>query len=64
MLDDTWQKSSFSAGQGACVEATVFTDGKVGVRHSVNQVEPILYTPQEWAAFMAGVKAGEFDLPV
>jgi len=63
MLDDTWKKSSFSAGQGACVAVTQFTDGRVGVKHSINETVPVLYTAAEWGAFIAGVKAGEFDLP-
>ena len=25
--------------------------------------EALRFTPEEWAAFVAGVKAGEFDLP-
>jgi hypothetical protein len=58
-----WKKSSYSAGQGACVAVTQFTDGRVGVKHSTREGEPVLFTRREWKAFIAGVKAGEFDLP-
>jgi hypothetical protein len=58
-----WKKSSYSAGQGACVAVTQFTDGRVGVKHSINETIPITFTPREWEAFIAGVKASEFDLP-
>jgi len=63
MLDDTWKKSSYSAGQGACVAVTQFTDARVGVKHSITKGPRVLFTPREWEAFIAGVKAGEFDLP-
>jgi hypothetical protein len=34
----------------------------VAVRDSKNQRGPVLvFTPAEWAAFVAGVKDGEFD---
>jgi len=33
------------------------------VKHSINKGARVLFTPREWDAFIAGVKAGEFDLP-
>ncbi|MEU7822105.1 DUF397 domain-containing protein [Catellatospora sp. NPDC049133] len=60
--DAAWKKSSRSDGQGAnCVEIAIMTD-TVGVRDSKNRRGAVLaYTADEWTAFLAGVKAGEFD---
>lgn len=62
MTDSTinWQKSSFT-NNGDCVEVAVI-DGEIAVRNS-NRVEAgmILFTRSEIAAWMKGVKAGEFD---
>ncbi|ETK34575.1 DUF397 domain-containing protein [Microbispora sp. ATCC PTA-5024] len=58
----SWQKSSRSANNCACVEVAVLPSGEVGVRDSKNQDGPVLvFTPAEWDAFINGVKAGEFD---
>lgn len=58
-----WYKSSFSNGQGGnCVEVLRLTDGSWAVRHSKNpDGSALTFTPGEWAAFVAGVKVGEFD---
>jgi hypothetical protein len=60
-----WHISTRSTGGGAsCVEAGPLADGsgRVAVRHSRNPDGPtIVYTPAEWAAFLAGAKDGEFD---
>lgn len=58
-----WFKSSFSEGNGgACVEAA-FVPGGVGVRDSKQHGHgPVLLFPRdEWAAFLAAARAGEFD---
>jgi hypothetical protein len=40
-----------------------FVDGAIAVRDSKNQSGPVLiFTPQEWDAFVGGAKDGEFDL--
>ncbi|MEV6155495.1 DUF397 domain-containing protein [Nonomuraea sp. NPDC052129] len=60
----SWHISSFSAdGGGNCVEAGPLNDGtgRVAVRHSKLQGDAIVYTRAEWQAFLAGVRAGEFD---
>jgi hypothetical protein len=58
-----WRKSSYSDSGGACVETAVLPDRRVAMRHSKQPGEAILlYTPAEWRAFVAGAKAGEFDL--
>jgi hypothetical protein len=56
-----WRKSSRSAKDN-CVEVA-FDDGRVLVRDSKNPHSPVLmFTAQEWTAFLAGVRDGEFDL--
>jgi hypothetical protein len=67
MTDDLgglkWRKSSHSSDGGQCVETAVLPDHRVAVRDSKHPDEAILvYTPAEWRAFIAGAKAGEFDL--
>jgi uncharacterized protein DUF397 len=59
-----WRKSSYSGSNGgACVEVARNLPGAIAVRDSRNPDGPKLaFTPDEWAAFTAGVKAGEFDL--
>lgn len=59
-----WTKSSFSQSQG-CVEWTVADDGRsICVRNSKDPGGSVLvFTSAEWAAFVAGVKRGEADLP-
>jgi hypothetical protein len=57
-----WRKSSRSA-QDNCVEVAVLDDVRVLVRHSKDLGGPVLrFTPAEFAAFIEGVKDGEFDL--
>jgi hypothetical protein len=60
-----WYKSTFSGDQGgSCVEVAHLPDGSTVVRDSKNPAGAILtFTPAEWTAFVAGAKAGEFDLP-
>ena len=57
-----WRKSSFSANNGACVELAPLTEGGVAVRDSKDPHGPVLsFTRSEWAAFAAGMAAGEFN---
>jgi Domain of unknown function (DUF397) len=56
-----WRKSTLSSLNG-CVEVAV-VDGRVAVRDSKDRGGPVLlFTPVEWAAFLGGVRNGEFDL--
>jgi len=59
-----WRKSSYSGDNGGdCVEVARNLPGVVAVRDSKDPHGPALaFTPAEWAAFAAGVRAGEFDL--
>jgi hypothetical protein len=59
-----WQKSTYSGGNGGqCVEVARNLPGIVGVRDSKDPDGPKLAVgPDEWEAFTAGVKDGEFDL--
>jgi hypothetical protein len=58
-----FRKSTYSGGANAnCVEVALMADG-VRVRDSKDRGGPILrFTFSEWAAFIAGAQAGEFDL--
>lgn len=58
-----FKKSSFSgAGNPDCVEVG-FVAAEILLRDSKDPDGPVLcFTTGEWAAFLAGVKAGEFEL--
>lgn len=58
-----FRKSTFSgADNPACVEVG-FVTAEVLLRDSKHQDGPVLrFTTDEWDAFLAGVKAGQFDL--
>lgn len=72
-----WVKSSYSSGNGACVEwrkssrcdsgscIEVGLDTElVQVRDSKDPEGPVLtFNSGSWVEFVAGVKAEEFDLP-
>jgi hypothetical protein len=60
-----WRKSRRSDNGGAsCVEVAKNIPGVVGVRDSKDRSGPVLaFEPEAWAAFLDGVKGGEFDLP-
>jgi ABC-type amino acid transport substrate-binding protein len=58
-----WRKATKSNPSGNCLEVAQLADGGIAVRDSKQQGRgPVLqYTPQEWEAFVDGVKKGEFD---
>jgi uncharacterized protein DUF397 len=60
-----WRKASYSSTNGgACVEVARNLPGVVALRDSRDPAGPALVvTPDEWEAFGAGVRRGEFDLP-
>lgn len=57
-----WRKSSFSGSGNACVEVADLGSGRA-VRDSkdLSGGTPLTFTADEWSAFIAGVRAGEFD---
>ena len=57
-----WIKSSLSYATGNCVEVATLPGGEIGVRNSRNSAGSVLrFTPDEWHAFLGGVRNGEFD---
>jgi hypothetical protein len=58
----SWAKSSLSYASGNCVEVSDQPGGTVGVRSGRDREGPVLlFTPDEWQAFLGGVRNGEFD---
>jgi Domain of unknown function (DUF397) len=58
----TWRKSTVSNPSGNCVELAVLADGGVAVRNSrFPGGAHLTYTRSEIAAFVRGVRSGEFD---
>jgi hypothetical protein len=62
LADAQWRKSSFSGGGGnGCVEVA-FLPAEVAVRDTKDRsLAPHRFAADEWAAFLAGVRAGQFD---
>ena len=59
--EDSFVKA-IGSGDAGCVEVSMQPDA-VGVRDSKDKAGPVLgFTLREWDVFVAGVKAGEFDL--
>lgn len=58
----TWRKSSYSGNSGNCVEVGRFANGTIGIRDTKqNGRGPVLrLSADEFAAFLNGVKDGEF----
>ena len=60
--DPGWVKSSLSFANGNCVEVADLGGGEIGVRNSRDTSGAVLaFTPDEWHAFLGGVRNGEFD---
>jgi uncharacterized protein DUF397 len=57
-----WRKSTFSNPSGECVELACLSSRRVAVRDSTDPDGPrLVFAAAEMAAFVDGVKAGEFD---
>ncbi|MDQ0378630.1 DUF397 domain-containing protein [Amycolatopsis thermophila] len=63
--ESKWQKSFASEPNGGnCVEVNFAASGLVGVRDTKLVGSPVfVFDAGEWAAFLEGAKAGQFDLP-
>ncbi|MDQ3600950.1 MAG: DUF397 domain-containing protein [Actinomycetota bacterium] len=62
LAEATWRKSSRSGALGNCVEVAALDSDQVAVRNSRYPSGPaLIYSRAEVAAFVAGVKDGEFD---
>ncbi|WP_030542067.1 DUF397 domain-containing protein [Streptomyces albus] len=58
-----WTASSYSGGSDNCVEVAPYGRETVAVRQSEDPSGPALVLrADEWAAFIADIRAGEFDL--
>jgi hypothetical protein len=61
--DLQWFKSSASGANG-CVEVAHLPQGGMALRDTKDRTKAAHYFDKaEWAAFLTGAKAGEFDLP-
>ena len=58
-----WQKSSFSLANGNCVDVARLRPDRIGIRDTKDHSQgPVLiFTQEEWAAFLAGARTGDFD---
>ncbi|MGW4804064.1 DUF397 domain-containing protein [Kitasatospora sp. NPDC004272] len=57
----TWRKSSYSGGNGACVEIALPGSASIAVRDSKDPKGPQLrFTGASWAAFATAAGAGRF----
>ncbi|MFG2908701.1 DUF397 domain-containing protein [Kitasatospora sp. NPDC048286] len=56
-----WRKSTYSNGQGGCVEVADGYPGVMPVRDSKDPKGPALVFPLDgWESFVAAVRSGEF----
>jgi hypothetical protein len=55
-----WYKSSYTSGQGNCVEVADLADSTHAVRDSKDPAGPVLKFPEDaWRAFVGAVKSGQ-----
>jgi hypothetical protein len=53
-------RKSTRCGDNACVEVSI--GDRVAVRNSAAPSKVIVFTKEEWRAFLAGVQVGEFEV--
>ena len=57
--------TSRACNNSACVQVAHLPGGMVALRDSKDTTKaPHVFDSEEWAAFLTGVKAGEFDAPL
>jgi hypothetical protein len=58
-----WRKSTYSSANGGqCVEVAANLASLVAVRDSKDpDGGALLFTPEQWAAFLSGARGGRFD---
>ena len=57
--------TSRACNNSACVQVAHLPGGMVALRDSKDTTKsPHIFDREEWAAFLTGVKAGEFDAPL
>ena len=57
--------ASRACNNSACVQVAHLPGGMVALRDSKDTSKPPhIFDGEEWAAFLTGAKAGEFDLPL
>ncbi|MCM2393361.1 DUF397 domain-containing protein [Streptomyces albipurpureus] len=60
---ETWTKSSYSGGNGACVEVKSPVALAISVRDSKEPAGPTInFVPSSWNAFVSEVGQGAFQL--
>ncbi|MET8543472.1 DUF397 domain-containing protein [Kitasatospora sp. NPDC004799] len=58
-----WRKSTYSNGQGDCIEVADGVIGIVPVRDSKDPHGPALtFTSEAWRSFVVGIQVGDFPV--
>ena len=56
-----WHKSTYSGGEGNCVEVAGLAEGGIAVRDSKDPDGSVLvFTPDAWKAFITGIRHEQF----
>jgi len=58
----SWRRASRCSGNSDCVEVSLEADSVLIRDSKLPRRGPMRFSRQEWIAFVAGAKAGEFDL--
>jgi Domain of unknown function (DUF397) len=58
----TWTKSSYSNGQGNCVEVKYNSLETITVRDSKNEGPELAVSDHAWSQFIQAIRHGDFDI--